>query len=488
MADVGYSPTYEVYLTRANGVQIVTNELSLRILSEMRVRVITLSEMTILFSVSKSTVQSNLRKLANTGIIISDDSVDDGRSVVYHIDAMLLFTSDAPKEWQLYARKACIDRILRNGRCTAKEDLSLYGVSLIESGLNIVPGLFDVGAVIVSMIDDIGWWTELLGNSNTQCKIEGIDIALDLKTNLTLTFRSDHEVISDLPLVIAPMLGAIRFRSRAIVGFNLCYETDLSVEDDGHTVKLKIEPFKGQDFEHKPFGWDVLESGRTNAPFSIYSINGNAMLFSNPTMISVLDALSDGDLSLNELENKLELPKATLFVSVAKLVELGAVQLDENSGSPKKYVLIAEPLLSMSEPYPSGRSILEKLIRDFHDGKLDYYTAVITFALNTLRCMGIHFDRMFVRSGKHVATSVLEKTPDMDPQDFVDLSCRMVSPPDKAEVLRYLPPRIKFIRSPDTLWESWPEEFLRGFLHEGLNTLLGFDCPFYIESVLEKKT
>lgn len=38
MTDVGYSSEYEVYLTMRNGIQIVTNELSLQILREMRYR------------------------------------------------------------------------------------------------------------------------------------------------------------------------------------------------------------------------------------------------------------------------------------------------------------------------------------------------------------------------------------------------------------------------------------------------------------------
>lgn len=485
MADLGYSSLYEVYLTREHGVQVVTNELSLSILKEMRVRTITLSEMAALFSVSKSTIQSNLRKLAGTGIVTSADSLDDGRSVVYHLDALLLFTSDAPKEWQLYARKASIDRILRNNACSAKEDLSLYGVSLIESGLNIIPGLFNVGAAMVRSFQDMDWWTELLGSSNTQCPIKGIDISVDLKTNLVLTFHSDEEIISDLPLVIVPMLGAIRSHSRDIVGFNLCHETNLSVGDEGHTVKLKIEPFQGQDFELRPFNWEVLNEVKMDYPFSIYSIDGKAMLFSNPTMMAILDALYCIDLSLNDLESRLELPKATLFVSLTKLLELGAVRLDEDSGSPKKYVLVADPLLFVSHPFSSGYSKLQKLLEDFHDGKVDYYSAVISFAMETLRCMGIHFDRMFVRSGSYVASSVLQKYPGIDAEDFLALSCRMVSPPDRAEVSKYLPPHIRLFDSPNSLWGPLSKNFLIGFLREGLRTILGFECPFYIDSEVE---
>ncbi len=486
MAEVGYSTEYEVYLTRRNGIQIVTNELSLSILKEMRVRTITPTEMAVEFSVSKSTIQGNLGKLFRMGIVDSDTCVDDARSAVYHTDAMLLFSSDTPEEWQIYARKASIDRILKNGRCTPREDLSLYGVSLIESGLNIVPGLSGVGSALVGDITDLSWWGKQLANLNTQCEPEGIFSEIDLTKEFILTFRSEREDISDIPLITVPMIGAVRSRSKALLGINLCHDTQLSVEDGGHTVKLMTGAYKGQDFSTGIYDTDLSESFRADDPFSIYSVGGKAMLFTNSTMMEILDALTEDNLSLNDLERALSLPKATIYVSLAKLVDLGAICLDENSGTPKKYVLLAEPLLFTTEPKPENFSNLRKIVADFHDGKLDYYSAVITYAMEAISCMGIHFDKMFIRSGKHAATTVLQDRPDMDPQDFVDLSCSMISAPDEAKVMRYLPIKIRLTRSPDTLWGSWPEDFLVGFLKEGLKTLLKTEYPFIIDSVYEK--
>ena len=486
MAEVGYSSKYEVYLTRSNGIQIVTNELSLSILKEMRVRTITPTEMASEFSVSKSTIQGNLGKLYRTGIVDSDICVGDARSAVYHTDAILLFSSDTPEEWQIYARKASINRILKNGRCSAREDLSLYGVSLIESGLNIVPGLSGVGSALVRDITDLSWWGEHLATLNTQCEPEGITAELDLTKEFIVTFRSEKEDISDVPLITVPMIGAIRSRSKSLLGINLCPETQLSVEDGGHTVKLKTVAYQGQEFSTGIYDTDLSQSFRADDPFSIYSIDGKATLFTNPTMMAILDALTEGDWSLNDLEKSLSLPKATIYVSLAKLIDLGAVRLDENSGTPKKYVLSAEPLLFTTEPKPENFSNLHKIVADFHDGKLDYYSAVITYAMEAISCMGIHFDKMFIRSGKHAASTVLEDRPDMDPQDFVDLSCSMISAPDEAKVMRYLPIRIRLTRSPETLWGSWPEDFLIGFLKEGLKALLETEYPFYIDSVFEE--
>ena len=56
MTDAGYSSEYEVYLTHRNGVQIVTNELSLHLLDEMRARSISPSETAAIMHLPKSTI------------------------------------------------------------------------------------------------------------------------------------------------------------------------------------------------------------------------------------------------------------------------------------------------------------------------------------------------------------------------------------------------------------------------------------------------
>ena len=82
MTDAGYSSEYEVYLTHRNGVQIVTNELSLHLLDEMRARSISPSETAAIMHLPKSTIQGNLGKLQRMGIIAQDVCEDDARSAV----------------------------------------------------------------------------------------------------------------------------------------------------------------------------------------------------------------------------------------------------------------------------------------------------------------------------------------------------------------------------------------------------------------------
>jgi len=486
MSDIGYSTEYEVYLTVSNGVQIVTNDLSLQILKRMRSREISPSEISAELDVSKSTVQANIGKLLRTGIVSQEVRVGDARSAVYRVEADLLFTSETDEKWQTYARSASIDRIMRSGRCTNREDLSLYGVSLTESGLNIVQGLFSVGEALSKGEGSEVWMKHMLNTMKKQSARYGIKATMDITDGLKLRFVSEHDDISDITLIVVPMIGAISAHSRSIMGYDLAHELNLKVSDNGRKVEMLVPRFVGQGYPNR--SRRSPESFVAEEPFSIYSIGGKATLFTNPTMMAILDNLFNSEYSLNDLEEVMGVPKPTIYASLMKLNGMGAVEVDPDSGSPKKYRLLAEPILYITDNGTAGRGRLDEIVGRFQNGSIDYYSAVISYAMESLDCMGIHFDKMFVRSGKHTAAKVLEKKPDYAPQDFVDLACQMVSPPDNSFVVTYLPIVINVTLSKKTLWVSWPGDFVMGFLMEGLRRLLGEPYRITVEVYREGET
>ena len=484
MSDIGYSSEYEVYLTPNNGLQIVTNDLSLQILKQMRFREVSPSELASSLGISKSTVQGNIGKLLRAGIVSQEVRVGDARSVVFRVDSSMIFCSDTDVEWQLYARSASIDRIIRNGLCTSREDLALYGVSLTESGLNIVQGLFNAGESLTKGEGGQGWWNNMLDSIDSQCKPYGIRATLDTHSDLKLRFVSAEDDIADLPLIVVPMIGAVVAHARSILGFNLAHDLSLKVSDKGHTVEMQVPAFIGQDYE-QDLSKRTINSFKAEEPFAIYSINGKATLFTNPTMMGILDNLTNDDYSLNGLEEVMKVPKPTIYASLMKLNSMGAVALDPNSGVPKKYTLLADPILytEMKEDY--GRGMLDDIVKRFQAGSLDYYSAVISYSMEAIACMGVHFDKMFIRSGRNAASTILEKRPEITPQELVDLACTMVSLPDKAQVMTYLPICVRVTLAEDTLWETWPGDFVMGFIKEGLFRLLGDGYRIQVETYRE---
>lgn len=481
MTDAGYSSEYEVYLTRLNGVQIVTNELSLHLLDEMRGRSISPSETAAIMHLPKSTIQGNLGKLQRMGIIAQDVCADDARSAVYRIIGKLMFRSRTESDWQRYARAASVVRITANGRCTAREDLSLYGVSLMESGFNIVLGLFHVGAALTNGIEDRMWWNRLVDSLKANCP-DDVTVDYDFTDALNISFRSERSDISDIPLIIVPLLGALASHSVDLFGYRLSQDIRLNVEEGGRTIKLRVGRYKGQDFVD-----DADSAGLyvRSEPFSIYSINGKAVMFTNVTMRSILDALTRRDLSMGDLEEIMKVSKATIYAAATKLVSMGAIRIDPDSGSPKKYTLAADPIMYMTDPGDHNPAALRRIVEDFQAGRLDYYSAVITYSVEAIGCLGIHFDKMFSRAGKNTALTVLGMNSRITAQEMVDLACRMVSGPDRAEVVSYLPVSVRVDLSKDTLWDAWPHDFVMGFLEEGLFYILGYRYPIRVEAYRE---
>ena len=473
MADTGYSSEYEVYLTKENGVQIVINRLSLSILKVLRRRELSPSEIATSLDIPKSTIQGNINKLIRTGIVSQDVRIDDTRSVVYHICAIPLFSSESDIGWQLSARSASVTRIMKVGKCTSAEDISLYGVSLTESGLNIVQGLLNVGAALVRGKDDVGWWKDMFGRIDEQSGKHGIHVQMDVKDGLRLRFESDTEDISDMPMVVVPMIGALVSKSRTVLGYRLAHEATLQTSNNGLCIEIHVPPFEGQDYE----GINTLPKNRSTfaieEQFSLYSIDRKAVLFTNPTMMAILDRLTESESSLNELESGTGLSKATVYTALSKLIDLGAVKADKLPGQTMKYSLNADPILYTTKEAERDFEKMDEIIQNFHAGRLDYYSAVISFAMMATSCMGIHFNKMFTRAGKNAAMTVLETKPDIKPQEFVDMSCSMVSEPDSIEIETYIPLCFRITLSEDSLWGSWPVDFMVGFLSEGLKHLIG---------------
>ena len=483
MSDVGYSSNFEIYLTKKNGIQIVTNELSLSILREMRYREISPSDIANVLKLPKSTIQASMTKLLRTGIVMQEPRVSDARSVIYRLDGSLIFCSDTDVEWQLYARSASTAKILEGGRCTSREDLALYGASITERGLNIVQGLFNIGAALTSGHKGRVFLDNMLSSMKDQCEKRGIAVDMVTKNGLELKFESISDNISDVPLIIVPMLGAIIAHSRELLGYNLSHDISLKVSNKGYSVSMKVEQFIGQDFpdSNPEYTKRNLECYYIVEPFSIYSIKGIATLFTNPTMMGILYNLSEKDMSVNDLEEDMHVSKATIYASIMKLIDMGAVAVDKNSGSPKRYYLLADPIVYSVDTKVNGRDRLGDIINRFQNGDIDYYSAVIAYAMESIKYMGVRFDKMFTNSGASTARTVIAIRPDIDAQSMLEVACSMVSAPDRAEIATMIPLKVRVTMSPYTLWENWPADFVRGFIKEGLKILTGDDYKVTVD-------
>jgi len=489
MTDQGYSTAFEVYLTNEKGVQLVTNELSLVILKEMRYREISPSDIASELNVSKSTVQANITKLVRMGIVSQEMCRDDARRVVFRLQSILLFSShsDTESDWQMYARIASDIRILKSGRCTNREDFSLYAASLLESGFDVVQGLFAAGSTLTAGMSDFTW-TRIKRDIAPQAEIHNMEVHVHTVDGFELQIDSREENIADTPLIVVPMLGAVVSHSRQLFGYNLSNDISLAVNYQGHSVDLLVQPFIGQEFDNAVFSVEsrTIEQYKVEEPFAVYSIGGVATLFTNKTMMGILYHLSNGDCSVNGLSEIMGVSRATIYSAITILVEMGAVEIDKNSGTPKCYTLIADPILYCTEPEATDCKRLQEVVSLFQSGQMDYYGAVISLTMETLRCMGIHFDKMFIRSGRSTARTVIDLHPNIDPQKLLEIGCNMVSIPDKAEVVSLLPIKIRVTLDKNTLWESWPGDFVKGFVSEGLKLLIGDNYKITIETVREQ--
>jgi hypothetical protein len=162
---------------------------------------------------------------------------------------------------------------------------------------------------------------------------------------------------------------------------------------------------------------------------------------------------------------------------------MGAVAVDKTSSSPKNYTLLADPILYCMEPDVKDVKNLERIITSFQKGEMDYYSAVISYAMESIRCMGIRFDKMFTRAGRSTAQIVLDLDPEIQPEKFLESAASMVSVPDNLDIVTLIPLKMRITLAPNTLWETWPADFVKGYVSEGLKKLTGDDYKIRIETV-----
>ena len=100
MADKEYSSDFKIIQRYGGGVCVVTNKLSLSILTLLISRDMNLTELSTGLGVSKTTVQANLCRLEEDGIIASYPDENDNRSIRYCSTFIPVFSSGRLKEWE----------------------------------------------------------------------------------------------------------------------------------------------------------------------------------------------------------------------------------------------------------------------------------------------------------------------------------------------------------------------------------------------------
>lgn len=150
MADKEYSSDFKIIQRYGGGVCVVTNKLSLSILTLLISRDMNLTELSTGLGVSKTTVQANLCRLEEDGIIASYPDENDNRSIRYCSTFIPVFSSGRLKEWENADYSKVVRDLYTEDAHVERDSLMFYACKLNDHNIRWNPFMISVGTTIGS--------------------------------------------------------------------------------------------------------------------------------------------------------------------------------------------------------------------------------------------------------------------------------------------------------------------------------------------------
>lgn len=356
--------------------------------------------------------------------------------------------------------------------------LCLIGYVPLSMGLNMNPLIERFGMLAAQAMldkhaktsaDDIYALIEEIVRSYSPIPTE---LVIDDDSIVIMQKTEDH-IKPEAQVFNIMLIGAIRMLVYPIL--NARHYVSEGWEEDGRSC-IRLNKIPGYTEGMIP----ILSrsAGRDDWEYSVYLVNGRSILFGNHTQIQILEALNKKMLSLKQLSNVLDIPAVTVHVNLAKLLEIGAIQANDERGTKyMRYRLVSVPLLTPCKKTPEiGRNI-EKLMKENAVNPEDYSKNIFKYINYAFRMTGVDSGGLLYKAGRDFAKALVDSNKGIEPQDFIGLVTD-VSPDHhfNVDVVSYIPLRLAL--SGECVGYVEPkhvESFYTGMIEAGLEELLGIN-------------
>ena len=135
---------YELFLTK-NGIALLTSDIQMGILKELRSSNLTLADLSRNMSISQSTLATNLTKMTDEYLITSFPDPTDNRKIYYRTDSKMIASSQDPDLESQNAAKDILSIITEDPNKFYKNILLYMFFSYEGDGLNLGPTFERIG-------------------------------------------------------------------------------------------------------------------------------------------------------------------------------------------------------------------------------------------------------------------------------------------------------------------------------------------------------
>ena len=428
MADKEYSTQFKIVQCYNGGIRVVTNALSLSILKLLLSKDMNLTEMASALGSPKTSVQINVSKLEQDGIVMSYPDEKDKRSTRYASACIPLFVSGKAKEWQMFDFSKIVENFSSDNARLYSDAMLFYARELNEYGICWHPFVMAFGdAVGTEVLKRCSKVEEALSIISRIYEVEFLEFKMN--DNLSMRIRSDRYIGPELLYAGYAIYGTILYLAFKLNGYKYQREANVTVMNDHECVfSTELTCTINVDIEMaEPLQRDYQFYALKDR-FAIYQPKGkNSVLIQNEIMLNTLQALRGSPKTVNEISTMMGVVPVTINASIKKMMELGFVEPMSGSGTRNiKYKIVAKKVLDGNAEF--ARYIPGKMtsyLEQFLDRKKCLFQSMFELHYFLVNSAGIRYESITSDVGKDVALEVVRQNPDMSPREFLDFAVKL---------------------------------------------------------------
>lgn len=481
MADLEYGSEFAIYITKDQGLRFFTNSMLIRIADLLTGREMTISDLANELGLPRSTIQSGVKRLNDVGVIGTRRDKSDARKIYCWICSLRVVSSIRPDA------DGISDAVLMNRRGEASplydaifvflSEMRVHGVDL--SGILTEAG-FAVGSLYRPLFDTMSL-QEISEHISVMSGL-GCPVRIDAGPE-KLEVEVGPGNVADILLRRHVMMGFVLRVLNCRFGGFYSMKYSIEVSEDGRTATFRSHLYSSQ----RPPVLSASYSERTAqfysvpAPFAVVFANDKTpYLISNRGMIDVMRILADNCFSVQEISAATGMPEITVHSVISRLESIGVVECSVHSRT-MTYRLSSRTLVrAISTPAEPPPPIVQG---DSQLTKLFFSNIVYRYLLWVADSFAIGSSAMFRAAGSAVARIVMEKTPPMSAQDFLDYVCDIFSGDGvDVKLVSYIPVNLVFRSGmQDLRFGDQMSEYLKALVTECLKIITGDEYRVIID-------
>lgn len=438
MPDCGFSDRFIVCLTPDRKMRTVMSETCLQIFFRLVQEEMSVTDISSELNIPKTTAQTIMGKMEALGILISRKDKTDRRRTVFRTAASPIYMDSNSIRWRFMSVDSAVDDLMSGTDHPMLDAVALWASVMNSHGLDVWPMVMDFGMTLGTRVSDrfkeadieevLRFVTHLFRES---------DVRIDIGSGIEVSLRSDGRKHSNGAACIGPMIGMLIVLLQDRKG--LSYVPMLKIVSMNSTeITMKARPFKGVCLADAdcPLRRQCEASYPSEDEFSVWYTYYGAIMITNPTMIRILDCISEESRTVTSISESIGIPRPSIYATLKKLIDLRLVtSVEEGKKRDKVYSLSCLKVLNSKGNGEGDSQRITTVLDQFVEGRIGLFDALAEYVFYLKKSTGIETNWQWNAIGKAVGKSVRARRKEIGYHEYLKIILSMILPPDSGHVI-----------------------------------------------------